>query len=327
MRCDQRPQTRRGTRPRGRRGTVNGKRRMANWATGRITAALTAAGAVAAQLAMAGTAAAQDVLGDLPVIGKPLAGGMNFQPASSPLAHDQQWLDHFVLMIITVITIFVCALLVWCIVRFNRRANPVPARFTHNTPVEVLWTLVPVLILLTIGIFSLPALFRSQEMPANPDLVIKAIGHQWYWSYEYPNDAIAFDALMLAREELADHGYAEDEYLLATDNAVVVPVGKTVLMQVTATDVIHSWTVPAFAVKQDAVPGRIAQLWFSADKEGIYFGQCSELCGINHAYMPIVVKAVSQEKYDAWMAEAKTTMAADAGAVLPPQPVRVAQVN
>ena len=230
-------------------------------------------------------------------------------------------------MIITVITIFVCALLVWCIVRFNRRANPVPARFTHNTPVEVLWTLVPVLILLTIGIFSLPALFRSQEMPANPDLVIKAIGHQWYWSYEYPNDAIAFDALMLAREELADHGYAEDEYLLATDNAVVVPVGKTVLMQVTATDVIHSWTVPAFAVKQDAVPGRIAQLWFSADKEGIYFGQCSELCGINHAYMPIVVKAVTQEKYDAWMAEAKTTMAADAGAALPPQPVRVAQVN
>ena len=132
---------------------------------------------------------------------------------------------------------------------------------------------------------------------------------------------------MLAREELADHGYAEDEYLLATDNAVVVPVGKTVLMQVTATDVIHSWTVPAFAVKQDAVPGRIAQLWFSVDKEGVYFGQCSELCGINHAYMPIVVKAVSQEKYDAWMAEAKTTMAADAGAVLPPQPVRVAQVN
>nr|WP_232222648.1 cytochrome c oxidase subunit II [Paracoccus sphaerophysae] len=266
------------------------------------------------------------MLGDLPIIGKPVPGGIGFQPASSPLAQDQQWLDHFVLIIISVITVFVCLLLLWCIVRFNRRANPVPARFTHNTPVEVLWTLVPVLILMTIGIFSLPALFRSQEMPADPDLVIKAIGHQWYWSYEYPNDAVAFDALMLAREELAGAGYTDNEYLLATDNAVVVPVGKKVLVQVTATDVIHSWTIPAFAVKQDAVPGRIAQLWFSVDKEGVYFGQCSELCGINHAYMPIVVKAVSQEKYDAWLADAKTTFAADASDVLP-QPVRVASAD
>lgn len=299
---------------------------MANWAGGRATAALMTAGMAAANLATAGTAAAQEMLGDLPIIGKPVPGGIGFQPASSPLAQDQQWLDHFVLIIISVITVFVCLLLLWCIVRFNRRANPVPARFTHNTPVEVLWTLVPVLILMTIGIFSLPALFRSQEMPADPDLVIKAIGHQWYWSYEYPNDAVAFDALMLAREELVDAGYTEDEYLLATDNAVVVPVGKKVLVQVTATDVIHSWTIPAFAVKQDAVPGRIAQLWFSVDKEGVYFGQCSELCGINHAYMPIVVKAVSQEKYDAWLADAKTTFAADASDVLP-QPVRFASAD
>ena len=299
---------------------------MANWARGRVTAALMTAGMAAANLATAGTAAAQEMLGDLPIIGKPVPGGIGFQPASSPLAQDQQWLDHFVLIIISVITVLVCLLLLWCIVRFNRRANPVPARFTHNTPVEVLWTLVPVLILMTIGIFSLPALFRSQEMPADPDLVIKAIGHQWYWSYEYPNDAVAFDALMLAREELAGAGYTDNEYLLATDNAVVVPVGKKVLVQVTATDVIHSWTIPAFAVKQDAVPGRIAQLWFSVDKEGVYFGQCSELCGINHAYMPIVVKAVSQEKYDAWLADAKTTFAADASDVLP-QPVRVASAD
>ena len=299
---------------------------MANWARGRAAAALMTAGMAAANLATAGTAAAQEMLGDLPIIGKPVPGGIGFQPASSPLAQDQQWLDHFVLIIISIITVFVCLLLLWCIVRFNRRANPVPARFTHNTPVEVLWTLVPVLILMTIGIFSLPALFRSQEMPADPDLVIKAIGHQWYWSYEYPNDAVAFDALMLAKEELADAGYTEDEYLLAADNAVVVPVGKKVLVQVTATDVIHSWAMPAFAVKQDAVPGRIAQLWFSVDKEGVYFGQCSELCGINHAYMPIVVKAVSQEKYDAWLADAKTTFAADASDVLP-QPVRVASAD
>ena len=300
---------------------------MANWARGRVTAGLMAAGLVAANLAMTGTAMAQDVLGELPIIGKPEPGAIGFQPASSPLAHDQQWLDRFVLWIITVITIIVCLLILWCIVRFNRRANPVPARFTHNTPVEVLWTVTPVLILLTIGIFSLPALFRQQEMPADPDVVIKAIGHQWYWSYEYPNDGIAFDSLMLAREELADYGYSEDEYLLATDNAVVVPVGATVLMQVTATDVIHSWTIPAFAVKQDAVPGRIAQLWFQADKEGVYFGQCSELCGINHAYMPIVVKAVSPEKYDAWLAEAQTTYAADASDHLPAAPVRLASAN
>ncbi|MBB1490426.1 cytochrome c oxidase subunit II [Paracoccus sp. MC1862] len=286
-----------------------------------------AAGFAATNLVASGAAMAQDVLGELPVIGKPEPGGIGFQPASSPLAADQQWLDHFVLWIIAVITAIVCLLILWCIVRFNRRANPVPARFTHNTPVEVLWTVIPVLILLTIGIFSLPALFRSQEMPADPDVVIKAVGHQWYWSYEYPNDGIAFDSLMLTREELADYGYSEDEYLLATDTAVVVPVGATVLMQVTATDVIHSWTIPAFAVKQDAVPGRIAQLWFEATQEGVYFGQCSELCGINHAYMPIVVKAVSQETYDAWLAEAQTTFAADASDHLPAAPVRLASAN
>lgn len=273
---------------------------------------------------MAAPAMAQDVLGDLPTIGKPVARGMGFQPASTSIAVEQQGLDHLVLWIIGIVTLLVCVLLIWCIVRFNRRANPVPARFTHNTPLEITWTLVPVLILIVIGAYSLPALFRSQEMPENPDLVVKAIGHQWYWSYEYPNDAIAFDAVLLERDKLAAAGYSDDEYLLAADNALVVPVGKKVLVQVTATDVIHSWTIPAFAVKQDAVPGRIAQLWFEVDREGVYFGQCSELCGINHAYMPIVVKAVSQEKYDAWLAEAKTTFAADASDVMPASPVRLA---
>ncbi|MDB6182748.1 cytochrome c oxidase subunit II [Paracoccus fistulariae] len=275
---------------------------------------------------VASSAFAQDVLGDLPVIGKPVSRGVGFQPASTELADDQQWLDHFVLIIITVITIFVCALLVVVILRFNRRANPTPAKFTHNTPLEIAWTLIPVLILVVIGAFSLPALFRSQEMPANPDVVIKAIGNQWYWSYEYPDNDISFDAYMIGsaatlsaedaeagaipnvmsepvRAQLEAAGYSEDEFLLATDNAVVVPVGQTVLLQVTANDVIHSWTIPAFAIKQDAVPGRIAQAWFNVQEEGVYFGQCSELCGIAHAYMPIVVKAVSQEKYEAWIAE------------------------
>ncbi|MFB9222178.1 cytochrome c oxidase subunit II [Paracoccus cavernae] len=290
----------------------------------RALAAMTATGLAAAT---AVPALAQDVLGDLPIIGTPVDGGMNFQPAASPLAHDQQWLDHFVLIIISVVTVLVCLMLLYCILRFNKRANPVPARFTHNTPLEIAWTLVPVLILVAIGAYSLPILFRSQEMPNNPALVIKATGHQWYWSYEYPNDGIAFDAIMLEKEDLADAGYTEQEYLLATDNAVVVPVGKEILVQVTAADVIHSWTVPAFAVKQDGVPGRIAQLWFEADKEGIYFGQCSELCGVNHAYMPIVVKAVSQEKYDAWLAGAKEEFAADASDYLPAAPVQLASAQ
>ncbi|WP_145399122.1 cytochrome c oxidase subunit II [Paracoccus sulfuroxidans] len=276
---------------------------------------------------VAAPAMAQEVLGELPTIGKPVNGGMGFQPAATQIAHDQQWLDHFVLYIITGVTIFVCLLLLVCILRFNSRMNPVPARFTHNTPIEVTWTLIPVLILIAIGAFSLPILFRSQEMPSDPDLVVKAIGHQWYWSYEYPNDGIAFDALMLEKDALADAGYTEDEYLLATDNALVVPVGKKILMQYTATDVIHSWTIPAFAIKQDAVPGRIAQAWFEVDQEGIYFGQCSELCGINHAYMPIVVKAVSQEKYDAWLAGAKEEFAADASDYLPARTVQLASAE
>jgi cytochrome c oxidase subunit 2 len=270
--------------------------------------AVAAASGLAMSAMVAGAALAQEVLGELPVIGKPHAGGTGFQPAATELARDQQWLDHMVLVIIAVITAFVCLLLLTVIFRYNSRVNPVPAKFTHNTPVEIAWTLVPVLILVVIGAFSLPALFRSQEMPENPDIVVKAIGNQWYWSYEYPDNGLSFDAIMLAKDELAENGYAEDEYLLATDTAVVVPVGKTVLLQVTANDVIHSWTIPAFAIKQDAVPGRIAQAWFNVEKEGVYFGQCSELCGINHAYMPIVVKAVSPEKYAAWVAEQGGTM-------------------
>ncbi|WP_245686696.1 cytochrome c oxidase subunit II [Paracoccus tibetensis] len=266
-----------------------------------IRRAVAAASGFATAGMVASTALAQDVLGDLPTIGKPVARGTSFQPAATELARDQQWLDHFVLYIITAITVLVCLLLLIVIFRFNSKSNPVPARFTHNTPIEIAWTLGPVLILVAIGAFSLPILFRSQEMPEDPDLVIKVTGHQWYWSYEYPENGVAFDSLMLAEDELADYGYAPDEYLLATDTAVVVPVGQTVLLQVTASDVIHSWTIPAFAVKQDAVPGRIAQAWFNVETEGTYFGQCSELCGINHAYMPIVVKAVQPDVYAAWI--------------------------
>ena len=301
---------------------------MANAMIRRAGAAATGF-AIAAMLG--GAARAQDLLGDLPVIGKPVARGMGFQPAATEIARDQQWLDLFVLVIITAVTLLVCALLLIVIFRYNSRSNPVPARFTHNTPLEIVWTLVPVLILVAIGAFSLPALFRSQEMPENPDVVIKTTGHQWYWSYEYPDNGVMFDSIMLAQDELADAGYAEDEYLLATDTAMVVPVGKTVLLQVTASDVIHAWTIPAFAIKQDAVPGRIAQAWFNVEQEGVYFGQCSELCGTNHAYMPIVVKAVSPEVYDQWILEQGGTLTGDDGeaqaSATQPEPARFASTN
>jgi cytochrome c oxidase subunit II len=236
----------------------------------------------------------------LQIIGAPTPGGIGFQPAATELARDLQWLDGMVLVIITAITLFVCALLAIVILRYNRRANPVPGTFTHNSPVEVAWTVVPIVILIFIGAFSLPILFKQQEIPVG-DINIKVTGYQWYWGYEYTDHEFGFESFMLSRDQLEEYGYSQDEYLLATDTAVVVPVGKTVVMQVTAADVIHSWTIPAFGVKQDGIPGRLAQLWFAAEKEGIYFGQCSELCGKDHAYMPITVKVVSEEAYEAWL--------------------------
>jgi len=272
----------------------------------------------AAFVAFTGFAAsAQDALQGLEVVGKPIPRGLNFQPSSSSIMTDLVWLDTMVLWIITVISIFVTLLLLIVIFRYNRKANPTPARFTHNSPLEVAWTIVPIIILVFIGAFSLPVLFNSQEIP-EADLTIKVTGNQWFWTYEYVDDEIEFDSLMLEREELAEYGYNDDEYLLATDTAVVVPVGKVVVMQVTGSDVIHSWAMPAFGVKQDGVPGRLAELWFNVDKEGVYFGQCSELCGKDHAYMPITVKAVSQEKYDAWLVGAKEEFSSIA------QPVTVA---
>lgn len=253
-------------------------------------------------LTKATAAVAQDQLQDLEIIGKPVAGGVGFQPAVTELARDAQWLDGFVLVIITAICLFVTALIAYVIIRHNRKANPTPARFSHNTMVEVTWTLVPILILIVIGAVSLPVLFKQQEIP-EADVVIKTTGYQWYWGYEYPEHEFGFDSYLLAREDLADYGYSEGEYLLATDTAMVVPTGKRIVVQVTGADVIHAWTVPAFGVKQDAVPGRLAELHFQVDEgnEGIYFGQCSELCGKDHAYMPITVKAVSQADYEAWL--------------------------
>ena len=259
--------------------------------------ALTLSGLVTALSAL--PAMAQD---GLEIVGEPHPAGVGFQAAATDLARAQQGLDHLLLIIITLIVIFVVILLGYSILRYNSRANPKPANFTHNTPLEVAWTIIPIILVL-IGAFSLPVLFEQQEIPEG-DITIKVTGNQWFWSYEYIDNEFGFDSFMLQRDQLEEYGYSQEQYLLATDTAVVVPVGKTIVMQVTGSDVIHAWTIPAFGVKQDAVPGRLAELWFNADREGVYFGQCSELCGKDHAYMPITVKVVSQEAYDAWLAGA-----------------------
>ncbi len=254
----------------------------------------------AALVTLAGVANAQENFQGLETIGKPEPKGMGFQFPATELMRDLVWLDNFLLVIITVISVFVTCLLAYAAFKFHRSRNDTPGTFTHHSVLEVAWTVVPVAILVVIGAYSLPILFKQQEIP-EADITIKVTGYQWYWGYEYVDHDFGFDSVMLQKDELSDYGYAPDEYLLATDTAVVVPVGATVVMQLTGADVIHSWTIPAFGVKQDAVPGRLAELWFAAEKEGVYFGQCSELCGQAHAYMPITVKVVSQEQYDAWL--------------------------
>ena len=258
-----------------------------------------------AGLILAGaSASAQDVNQELEIVGAPVLGLTSFQPAATELGRDVPWLAYWLLVLITIITLFVTGLMIWIAIRFNHKSNPTPRTFTHNSPLEVAWTIIPIVILVFVGAFSLPILFKQQEIP-EADITIKVTGYQWYWGYEYVDDGVAFDSFMLARDELEEFGYSQNEYRLATDTSVVVPIGATIVMQLTGADVIHSWTIPAFGVKQDAVPGRLSQLWFAAEREGIYFGQCSELCGKDHAYMPITVKVVSQETYDAWLIEAK----------------------
>ena len=262
-------------------------------------------GATLSATLLAGAVAAPDAISDLPIVGAPHPEGIGFQPAATVTAREQQWLDHMLMILCAAVVALVMVLLLISIVRFNSRANPTPARFTHNTPLEIAWTLIPVLILVVLGSFSLPVLFKQEEIPA-ADVHLKVTGNQWFWSYEYPDEGITFDAFMLGREDLEAAGYTADEYRLAADNAVVIPVDKNVVVDVTASDVIHAWYIPAFNVQHSAVPGRIGQLWFRAEKEGVYFGQCTTLCGKDHAYMPITVKVVSQQVYDDWVARSKT---------------------
>jgi len=273
----------------------------------------------------ANIAIAQDNIQGLERVGKPIQDGMGFQPAATDLMRDIHWFDNFLNYYIGVIVIIVMGLLLFVILRFSAKANPTPATFTHNTPLEVAWIVLPAISLVIIALtLSLPILFKQLQIP-EADLRIKATGNQWYWSYEYQDHEFEFDSIMLEEDELADYGYMADEYMLATDTAIVIPVGKTVVMQITGADVIHAWTIPSFGVKQDAVPGRLAELWFKAEREGLYFGQCSELCGKDHTYMPITVKVVSQEVYDEWLTGAVEEFAGDPSTL--PNRVQVASAN
>ncbi len=257
---------------------------------------------IAATMLGSGAALADEVLG------APKPKQLGLQAPATGLMDQLEFIHNDILMpIITVITLFVLALLLWCIFRFNEKRNPVPSKTTHNTMIEVLWTVIPALILVFIAIFSFPLLYKQLDIP-KPDLTIRAIGHQWYWSYEYPdNGNFTFDANLVEKDKLPAE--QKDLYLLQTDNEVVLPVGQNIRVQITGADVIHSWFVPAFGVKHDAVPGRTNESWFNIERPGIYYGQCTELCGVRHGYMPIAIRAVSQEDFKKWVAEAQKKFA------------------
>ena len=236
-------------------------------------------------------------------IGIPEDYQMTYQNAATPNMADITWFHNsFLFPIILGITIFVTALLIYVMVKFNAKANPKPSRTSHNSLVEVLWTVIPVVILIAIAIPSFRILYTQQEIPVDADLTIKATAYQWYWGYEYPdNNGIYFDSLPLEEEELTEGKLR----LLSVDNPLVVPAGAVVRVQVTSADVIHNWAVPSFGVKMDAIPGRLNETWFKVDQPGIYYGMCSELCGVNHQSMPIEIHVVTDEEFNVWVQESK----------------------
>jgi cytochrome c oxidase subunit II len=245
-------------------------------------------------------------------LGQPSNWEMGLQQSGSTVMDQITWFHSFLLWIVTLITAFVLVLLITVIVKFNARANPTPSRTTHHTLLEVAWTVVPVVVLVSIAVPSFRLLFTQLNTPP-ADLTVKATGKQWYWSYSYPdNGAFEFDSLMLQDNERK----ADQPRLLAVDNEMVVPVGKVVRVQTTGADVIHSFAVPSFGIKIDAIPGRLNETWFKAEKEGMFYGQCSELCGKDHAFMPIAVRVVSEQAFASWIEEAKKKYASDANAAM-----------
>jgi cytochrome c oxidase subunit 2 len=260
----------------------------------RLSVALVAAMIFVAGAAFAGT-------------GQPSLWQLGFQQSVTPVMDDIAWFHDFLLYVITAITIFVLALLVIVIVRFNARANPTPSKKTHNTLLEVMWTVVPVLILVAIAVPSFRILFFQLNIP-HADMTVKATGKQWFWTYAYPeNGDFEFNSLMLQDADRKP----DQPRLLAVDNEVVVPVNKVVRVQVTGADVIHAFAVPSFGIKIDAIPGRLNETWFKATREGVYYGQCSELCGKDHAFMPIAVRVVSERDFNTWIEQAKKKFARD----------------
>jgi cytochrome c oxidase subunit 2 len=258
----------------------------------RALAAGIASGALAA-FATAASAAEE-------LVGQPTNGAIDFQPGVTPLRHDAIFFHNAILLpIITAISLFVLGLLLWCVVRYNKKANPTPARWSHNTKIEIIWTLVPVLILVVIAVFSFRLLFEYHDMP-KPYMTVKATGYQWYWGYEYPDKKIPeFISNILPEDKAKAKGVP---YKLAATEPLVVPVNQVVRVLVTGADVIHAFAVPSFGIITDAVPGRVNETWFKVEKTGTYYGQCRELCGVDHAFMPIEVRVVTQPEFDAWVA-------------------------
>ncbi|TNE41229.1 MAG: cytochrome c oxidase subunit II [Alphaproteobacteria bacterium] len=233
-----------------------------------------------------------------PTYGQPVDNQLSLQLAASPVMKQTSDLYHGLLIAMTAVCIFVGALMVYVIVKFNAKANPTPSKTSHNTAIEVVWTIIPIIILIVIFVPSYRLLAKQETIP-EADLTIKIIGQQWYWDYEYPDHGdFAFSSTMVEEEDLVEG----QPRLLATDEPIYVPVNANVRILVTAGDVIHAWTIPSFGVKMDAVPGRVNEAWFRAEREGIFYGQCSELCGARHAFMPIEVHVVSQEEFDTWVA-------------------------
>ncbi|MCG5239748.1 cytochrome c oxidase subunit II [Azospirillum doebereinerae] len=227
---------------------------------------------------------------------------IGLQEPASPVKHLMDSFHSLLTVIITLIVIFVAALLAYCVVRFNAKKNPVPSKTSHHTLLEVAWTVLPVIILIVVAVPSFKLLYVAERVP-QADMTIKVTGRQWYWDYEYPDhDNIAFSSNLIQESDLKPG----QRRLLEVDNRVVVPVNATVRLLVTAGDVIHSWAIPSFGVKKDGVPGRINETWFKAEREGVYYGQCSEICGVNHGYMPIAVEVMSKPNFDAWVAKTKT---------------------
>jgi len=257
--------------------------------------------AMAVLAAAAGIGASGSVRAeDLP-LGQAHPWQLGFQEAATPIMAQIHEFHNYVNVIIIAITLFVLGLMVYVMVRFNEKSNPEPSRNSHNTLLEVAWTVIPIFILVAIAIPSFRLLFAQYDFP-KADVSITATGAQWYWIYDYPEEDISFNSIMVPDDQLKPG----QPRLLAVDNEVVVPVGANVVVSLKSNDVIHDWAVPAFGVKLDAVPGRLQQTWFRAEQEGWFYGMCSELCGRNHAFMPIAVRVVSQDEYDAWVASKKS---------------------